>query len=247
MPDQTLASRGNKDFNWNGFNSDWYKDHNYYKLREDDRQILEIVRDHFAAETRRGLRGIDVGSGSNLYPAMAMLPFCDSITMYEYAASNRDWLTGQKTEPDTTWQPFWQVLAAAEPYGLVGDAWGDHLDRLDIVPGDVLQLDLDHRYDMATMFFVAESISPDVAEFDEAVERFTKTLRSGGRFAAGFIKESVGYRVDETWYPAVSVDRNQVAQRFHDLDVTVEIHEIDLINPFREGYGGMIVAVGTID
>lgn len=247
MSDQTLASRGNKDFNWNGFNSDWYKDHNYYKLREDDRQILEIVREHFSVEQRRGLRGIDVGSGSNLYPAMSMLPFCDSITMYEYASTNRDWLNGQKTDPDSTWQPFWQELCHAEQYRRIGDGWTGRLDRLHVVAGDVLELAPEERYDMGTMFFVAESISSDVAEFDEAVKRFCRVFRSQGRFAAGFIKESEGYRVDETWYPAVSVDGNQVAQRFQELGVRVDIHEIDLINPFREGYGGMIVATGTID
>lgn len=245
--EQDLANLGNKDYNWDRFNSDWYKEHNYYKLREDDRQILEIVRDHFGAESRRNLRGIDVGSGSNLYPAMAMLPFCDHITMYEYAATNREWIEGQKRHRDQTWDPFWEILAQRPEYRELGADWGRHLDRLDVVEGDVLQLEPSRDYDFATMFFVAESISEEFSEFEAAVGRFVKTLTSGGRFAAGFIKESMGYRVDDRWFPAVSVVEDQVSQQFERLGATVNIGTIDLINPFREGYGGMIVATGVID
>ena len=245
--EQDLASLGNKDYNWDRFNSDWYKEHNYYKLREDDRQILEILREHFGAESRRNLRGIDVGSGANLYPAMAMLPFCDRITMYEYAATNREWLEGQKHERDQTWDAFWEVLSRHPEYERVGTEWDRHLDRLEVVGGDVLKLAPAEGYDLATMFFVAESISEEFSEFATALRLFVQALKPGGRFAAGFIKESVGYRVDDRKYPAVSIVKEQVAQQFELCGVRVDIREIDLINPFREGYGGMIVATGVVD
>src|SRR3954469_16072732 len=85
-----VSSRGqNVDFDWNGFDTAAYHAHNYLSLRDDDRQIIEQVGDHFAATLgdRRGLRGIDVGTGPNLYPALTMLPFCAEVTLFEHATT----------------------------------------------------------------------------------------------------------------------------------------------------------------
>jgi hypothetical protein len=38
----------NDSFPWDDFDSSYYYDHNYKVLRDDDRQIVEVVRDFFA-------------------------------------------------------------------------------------------------------------------------------------------------------------------------------------------------------
>ncbi|GAA4918057.1 NNMT/PNMT/TEMT family protein [Stackebrandtia albiflava] len=248
MPEHELTEAvRNRDYDWDGFNSQWYKQHNYDELRKDDQQILEIVRDHFAAESGRGLRGIDVGAGANLYPALAMLPYCDRVVLYERSAANRRWLTGQLTAPDESWRLFWDVLAERSPYGELDGVRALLPRRLSVVPGDVLTVTEVAEYDMATMFFVAESISTELREFSTAVERFLGLIKPGGRFAAAFMKESAGYRVDETLYPAVAISETDVRQQFPADQVTVDIHPIELVDPFRKGYGGMIVATGTVN
>ena len=74
----------NADYPWDEFDPEDYFAHNYASLRDDDREILEIVRSYFADQLgdlpMHSLRGIDVGTGANLYPALAMLPFCEEIT-----------------------------------------------------------------------------------------------------------------------------------------------------------------------
>src|SRR6184192_2383524 len=86
-------ARGNRDYPWDDFSPEEYFKYNYADMRDDDRQIVELVSDFFAkafsnASLPSGARGIDVGTGSNLYPALTMLPFCESLTLYEYSASN---------------------------------------------------------------------------------------------------------------------------------------------------------------
>src|SRR5882757_5941781 len=86
----------NADIEWDDFDADAYYAHNYLSVRDDDRQIIRSVRDHFACEydegrLRHGALGIDVGTGPNLYPALTMLPFCANVTLFERAQPNIDW------------------------------------------------------------------------------------------------------------------------------------------------------------
>lgn len=237
--------KANSDFDWDQFNPQWYKGQNYDSLRTDDCQILEIVRDHFAKiEKRPGMRGIDVGPGSNLYPALAMLPFCESILLYEYSESNVEWLAEQVKRYDPSWDQFWEVLCKERAYHEV-----DPNHRLPevskVVQGSIFDLPGDASWDLATMFFVAESLTSVEAEFFDAVRRFTDSVAPGGAFAIAFMRESLGYTVDGTRFPAVAINSSHVAQCFQNAPVDVAIREVELLEPFREGYGGMIVVTGT--
>lgn len=63
---------------WHEFDSVRYFSHNYSRPREDDVRIVELVRDFFATVALpAGARGLDVGTGTNLYPALALLPLCE--------------------------------------------------------------------------------------------------------------------------------------------------------------------------
>ena len=107
---------GNGDVDWDQFDSAAYFDHNYRRLRPDDRQIINLVADFFQEDRRRSPRSwrhkaIDVGAGANLYPALTMLPFAAEITLYERAASNCEWLRHQQREPHESWWEFWSQMA----------------------------------------------------------------------------------------------------------------------------------------
>jgi hypothetical protein len=72
---------GNEQFPWDRFDSKWYLNHNYGTLRDDDRQILRLLGEFFSKVGRGRLsHGVDVGTGANLYPLLAMLPLCDRVT-----------------------------------------------------------------------------------------------------------------------------------------------------------------------
>src|SRR4051794_16145817 len=116
-PSTSEQSHGsNSEYPWDDFDSRFYYDHNYRELRQDDQKIIESVRDFLSGlrrddKIRDGLRGLDVGSGANLYPTFTMLPLCESITMWEYAASNVEWLQRQIPRFSQSWDTFWDLLA----------------------------------------------------------------------------------------------------------------------------------------
>ncbi len=245
MP-KTDNSRRNADFPWGIFPSDAYHDQNYQHLRDDDREILARVGDFFQrAGIIRG-RGIDVGTGTNLSPALAMLPFCRHISMWEISAANIDWLKKNTPSYPPNWEQFWSVLQAYEPYRRIRDPRGALHAKVGLVAGDVFRLPQRH-WDIGTMFFVACSLSPDMGEFTRAVHTFIRSLKPNAPFAATFMEESEGYEYAGIRYPAVKVSKADVEQVLGSLTYGVEVVKIDTASPLRAGYEGMLLAVGRRD
>lgn len=245
----------NADVSWDSFDPAAYIDHNYRYLRSDDEEIVQIVRDHFGDHFRRepvrpgrAVTGIDVGAGANLYPALAMLPWCDRITLYERSAANVGYLRGQLGRYDEHWDPFWQVLRKESAYAELSEDPRERFGRtVDVVEGDLFDLDRQPgRWSMGTMFFVAESMSTSHQEFETAMERFMLALEPGAPFATAFMEGSQGYSVGEHDFPACSVSEAEVRKSLSSfVDGTVDIRPIGMPGgALRPGYEGMIVACG---
>ncbi|GAA5195317.1 SCO2525 family SAM-dependent methyltransferase [Rugosimonospora acidiphila] len=229
---------------WDDFDSAWYLAHNYKTLRFDDREIIERMAT-FLASSGPGLSGIDVGSGTNLYPSLAMLPSCRSIAMVERARSNVGWLREEIRGYAPTWDPFWGALinAQADRYKPI-EARRLLAERAGVQQGSIFSLPRG-RWDIGTMFFVAESITARPDEFERATQSFVRSLRQGAPFAAAFMRHSTGYRVNGLKFPAVSVGEAQVDECLAPVayDVTVTMIPSGK-NPLRDGYDGMILATG---
>ncbi|MEV4317144.1 SCO2525 family SAM-dependent methyltransferase [Actinocrispum sp. NPDC049592] len=246
----------NDDIDWDGFDPATYYAQNYRSLRDDDRHILECVRDHFAdaAEKGRlpsGAVGIDIGTGPNLYPALTMLPFCANVTLYERAQSNIDWLSKQQKAVwptwDDGWDKFWQVLLDREPYQRIAEPWRVLADRATIVRGSVFDLPTEPRYDIGTMFFVAESITNDEGEFRSAIDHLLRVLKPGAPFAIACMEHSAGYKVGTHQFPAIDIDALNVADCLAYRVVSKPIAHIGHgNNPIRDGYTGMLIALGRV-
>jgi hypothetical protein len=240
----------NSEFPWDDFDSRFYYDHNYSQLRQDDRKIVESVRDflsklHGDGEIGDGLRGLDVGSGANLYPTFTMLPLCRSITMWEYAASNVEWLKRQIPRFDPSWDTFWNLLADDPLYDAVEDPRRALAERSTVVQDSIFNLPTE-EWDIGTMFFVAESFTTEISEFQAATRRFLGALRPGAPFAAAFMENSTGYDVGDHRFPAVAVSADDVKEslRGHTSEDTL-VQRIELDDkPLRDGYSGMILATG---
>ena len=251
--------RHNSDVDWNSFRPAVYWENNYRLLRNDDQSIIEMVGDFFSRHFRNAprmnlLRGLDVGSGGNLYPALGMLPWSGTITLTDVSAANIDWLSAAAAGVGTTdsrghwvWQPFWAEYARYVGYQQLPDPRGLLAVRHEIRQQSVLQLE-PATWDLGTMFFVAESMTSYQDEFAEAVAGFLRALVPGAPFAAGFMDGSVGYVVADRSFPAVrSVDVPAVREllsRFS-ADATVSRVDIPVDDPAQAGYQGMIVATGT--
>lgn len=255
-PVRTPVRRLNSEAPWDAFDPAAYVDHNYGSLRSDDAKILEIVREHFAAHFKdaadgagSGLRGIDVGAGANLYPALSMLPWCGEITLFETSAANVAYLNGQRGSYDSHWDQFWAALCRQDVYAeRVADPRSAFRRAVSVERGNLFDLqNRPGRWQIGTMFFVAESMSTSDEEFFLAVERFMHALAPGAPFAAAFMEGSQGYRVGEHFFPACSVSETEVRKSLSPHAEREEVAITSIGMPggaLREGYEGMIVACG---
>jgi len=98
MADAATDVQRNADANWNRFSSDDYWRRNYHELQAEDQEIIRLVSRFFIrafAGRPPARRSVDVGSGTNLYPALLMLPWAEQILLTDFSASNVDWLRRQ--------------------------------------------------------------------------------------------------------------------------------------------------------
>jgi hypothetical protein len=241
---------------WNRFSSNDYWRRNYRIPHPEDQEIISRVSHFLAAafaDRAPAQRAIDVGSGTNLYPALLMLPWTERILLTDYSESNVSWLQDQlagDTEP-WSWLPFWYEMQEAKGYSYV-DKPRTRLHQACVSePGysgverfSIFKLP-EARWDLGTMFFVAESITRNLTEFHDAVKHFVRALKPGAPFAAAFMAGSAGYEVAGTDFPAVPITRDDVRQHLIELGVrepTVAL--LDTKPKVRDGYDGMIVATG---
>jgi hypothetical protein len=171
--------------------------------------------------------------------------------LYEYAASNLEWLDRQVTTGwpswGQVWNRFWSVLHTGRHYSGLGEHPRRALARrVEVMAGSVFSLDpAVNQWDMGTMFFVAESITAERGEFVAAVRGFLRVLRPGAPFAIAFMENSIGYRVAGIDFPAVSVRPADVVGCLLGQAIGVVTRRIPVHGKgFRPGYSGMIVACG---
>jgi hypothetical protein len=234
----------NSDVNWDAFDPVSYRDHNYLTLRDDDRQIMVIIRDFFAAADVCAGRGLDVGAGPNLYPSLAMLPFCRRLDLLEFSAPNVAWLQRQVRRYDASWDDFWAVYRESPAYARIDDPRAVFAEIASVQKANIFELPR-REWDLGTMFFVACSLSTEPEEFRQAVACFVQALKPNAPFAAAFMEESEGYAVHDTWFPAVGVHEKEVTETLAEVAYDIKVESIEITGPkLREGYSGMIVACG---
>lgn len=236
---------GNDDFAWDEFNSSAYYEHNYATLQGEDERILEAVGRFFsAADIPPGAHGIDVGSGANLYPAFSMLPFCQDIVLWEWSAANVRWLKEETQSYSAEWDPFWSVVAHYPAYAAVADPREMLARRSRPQQGSIFDLPK-ARWDVGTMFFVAESLTAELPEFERATRCFVDALKPGAPFAAAFMAGSQGYPVDGVDFPAVDIGLEDVRKCLDGSTSDLTVVQVERHGaPLRDGYSGMILAHG---
>ncbi|WP_329572422.1 SCO2525 family SAM-dependent methyltransferase [Kitasatospora sp. NBC_01266] len=243
----------NSEAPWDSFNALEYLNENYLRLQQEDRLILTAVRDHFGAHFQRhgggGLRGLDVGAGTNLYPSLAMLPWCSRITLFERAPGNVAWLRGEVAGYGRNWDAFWRLLAEHPAYQGIDDPRALLSGAAEVVQGDLFAQLPERGADVGTMFFVAESLSTEREEFVKAVNVFVRALRPGAPFAVAFMENSDGSDVGELHFPACRIVTNDVVDclRGHAAD-GLQVNRIEIPGELklRDGPTCMLLALGQI-
>lgn len=238
---------GNADYPWDLFDSEAYLQHNYSTVHDLDRAIIARLAEFFAAQAagRRRWHGVDVGSGTNLYPALAMLPLTETITLWEHSLSNVRWLEHGLRPYGQVWDPFWDALAgSAELYQKLRRPRSLLPVRAKVEKASIFDLP-EAEWDIGTMFFVAESITGVRAEFEQATATFVRSLKPGAPFVAAFVRNSSGYTVGTRRFPAVAITEDDLSRLLRRLAAEVEIHQIGSAQRFREGYDGMLLVTGV--
>jgi hypothetical protein len=253
------AAARNKDAEWNAFDSEAYF-HHYYGEPHPDDDALTALTARALREAQwpnsRGLDVIDVGTGPSLIPLLAALPVATRLTAWEYSQSNLSWLaneiTGTALRPQ--WQHFWNVVRAAHSEAdtsmmnrmLPHDPLPLLIQRVRLLRGSIFDLPR-QKFDAATMFFCAESITSSRAEFKSALSAFTGTVRPDGLIAAAFLAGSSGYEVSGRRFPAVTLDIADLAADIGPRVNSLHITPIGLsTSEIRSGYTGAIFVTGRI-
>jgi hypothetical protein len=254
MPDREPEVR-NEAAPWAAFDADVYAKINYETLMPEDEEIIRFAA-RFLVQAYRdrplASNAVDVGSGPNLYPALLMLPCAEHITFTEFAdaASNIEWLKANlpdAPEREWAWQPFWDLMARLPEYENIRDPRRRLAGSYDIVEMSVFDLP-SATWDLGSMFFVADGISSNQAEFELAVSRFVAALTPGSPFVMAFMEGSTGYEVSGVRFPSVVVRQDELTRLLARLPVagTRILRTDKSIRPLRPGYDAMLLVTGHV-
>jgi hypothetical protein len=235
---------------WSNFDADEYWKINYASVLPEDAEIIQCASKFLieaCGDPARLSQAVDVGAGTNLYPALLMLPWAEHIVFTEYASPNIDWLSQDLADApgEWRWQPFWDLVAGLPSYRTI-----EHPRRMLAARHEVRTLsifDLPRRtWDLGSMFFVADGITTVQAEFEAAVRAFLDALRPGSPFLMAFMEGSAGYDVSGERYPSVKISQRSLDALLAELPVTGTsvLRTDNSVRRLRPGYDAMLLVTG---
>jgi hypothetical protein len=241
---------GNADYRWAQFDSEAYFQHYYGDPHPDDdlviRHAVEAMKQAPPAEAALDI--VDVGTGPNLIPLFCALPRARRLTAWEFAESNIAWLKAEIGRDDmrSQWRHYWRVTREAYRPDL--ELPEDPMPTLravsEIRQGSVFALP-ERRWDAATMFFCAESITERQDEFDAACAAFARCVKPGGALIAAFLVRSAGYTVADRRFPCLRLDPDSIERAFARHADTLRSELIGITErEIRSGYSGFIFLTG---
>ena len=242
---------GNADYPWAAFDSEAYFQHYYGEPHPDDDRVIRCAVEAIkrAPPHDAALDIVDVGTGPNLIPFFCGLPRAARLTAWEYAESNVAWLKAELEREDMRpqWRHFWAVTR--EAYGPDYDLPADPIPLLrskaNIAQGSVFELPR-RRWDAATMFFCAESITERQDEFEAACAAFAACVKTGGALIAAFLVRSGGYVVADRPFPVLNLSEDSIERVFSKHAGDVRTERIGIVErEIRSGYSGFVFLTGT--
>ena len=242
---------GNADYDWTLFDSEAYFQHYYGEPHPDDDRVIgcAVQAVKRAAPAGVPLDIVDVGTGPNLIPLFCTLPRAKRLTAWEYAQSNVAWLEAEigSTTLRPQWSHFWRVTR--EAYGpewqLPQDPLPELRAKVTVKQGSIFDLP-ERRFDAATMFFCAESITAKFEEFEAACVSYARAVKPGGTLIAAFLVRSKGYIVADKPFPVLDVSEQSIQRVFAPYIVEPRTERIGIVErEIRSGYSGFVLLTGT--
>ncbi|GAA4707620.1 class I SAM-dependent methyltransferase [Phytohabitans rumicis] len=234
--------RRNADVDWDAWPVADYLAENYRVLHRADEAVIDH---HSAVYARLGPdtvdRSVEFGAGPNLYPLALAAAASRLVHAVERSAAGVAYLRGQlRAGPDSSWDPFYARCRLRNP--ALPPALADALSRVRVTRADAATLPAG-RYGLASMNFVAESVTEDRAEFGALCRAFIHCVRPGGQLVAAFMENMGRYSINggRSW-PGVPVDSDAVAEVFAPHVTGLAVRRIDADPALPDwGYTGMIL------
>ena len=231
-------TRRNADADWHHWPVDTYLAENYRQLHPCDDAVIAHHSAFYRRIARSSIqRSVEIGAGPNLYPLLLAAAACRRIDALDPSRANLAYLQHQMSRgPDDSWQPLYdrcRELNADLPPTMT-EALRGVTARLggfdDLEPGS---------YDLASMNFVAESISEDLAEVATFCRAFARSVRPGGHLVASFMERQSRYQLgDGSQWPGCPIDTKNVRQMFGAEVDQLQISRIDADLTLPDYYGG---------
>lgn len=208
------------DVDWDQFDPDAYIGHNYEKavLPEDQEVIRQIITriDALGIQPRSMQRVLNVGHGAVFTVdsiAQHLLSEAGTYDLVECGKQNlvriQETIANGLAGSKGIWEKFEQFAAAQSPALTDGLLRVWRLSR--VVPGSIYALSHE-MYDAGFALYCPESITDDIAEFEEAVHAFVGSIKKDGLAVLAFVRGSEGYATAGRPFPAVSVECNDVCR-----------------------------------
>jgi hypothetical protein len=235
----------NRDVDWDRWPVADYLAENYRHVHPSDAAAIA----HHSAYYRQLDPGsvavsVEFGAGPNLYPLMLAAAVSRLVHAVDQSAANIAYLNRQLLQrPDPSWQPFYVECRTHQP--ALPAELAEALSRTRLTQADVLTLP-PGRYGLASMTFVAESVTEDWAEFVRFCQAFIATVHPGGHLLAAFMENMGRYRLgDGSAWPGLPVDASVIGRVFAPHTNGLTLTRIDQDPTLPEyGYTGMVFLTG---
>ncbi len=237
----------NADLDWDRWPVPTYLAENYRELHASDDAVL-VHHSSFYRDLAPGslARSVEIGTGPNLYPLFLASGVSRHIDAVDGSAAGLGYLRQQLRcreegrSPDPIWEPYWRRCRELDP-ALPATA-ADALARVRPVLGDAFAL-AGADYDLASMHFVAESVTEDPDEFRRFCGAFVAAVRPGGHLVAAFMENMGRYELgDGSRWPGIPVDAAAVSEVFGPLTDDLRVSRIDADPDLPDyGYTGMVL------
>ena len=215
----------NADVRWDDFDTSGYVADNYESLHDLDRQIITELSPHYAALPPAALAtALDVGTGPNLYPLMLAAAASRRLESVEPSAANRAYLDRLcRRGPDACWLEFWRLCRELNP--ALPDDLGQVLRGVAVRRGDAFTLPR-ARYELVSMFFVAESVTGVRQEFEEICRRFAAAAAPGGHLVAAFMAGMPSYELGGEVLPSYPIDEDALTGALRGLAEGLDVRRL---------------------
>jgi len=225
---------------WDHLRPQTYFEDNYAEPHEADLHLARELRLAWqeigvvAMVQQKDLEVIEIGTGANLYPVLAALPYASRLHITDVSQPVLDYLREQASGGlDRRWMKFGSTSI------------GYKAARLLMTYAEVQRLAIDDLavadWDVVSMHFVAESITSSKGVFAHAMGRIYDGLAPGGHLLASFMLGSSGWTVAGAGFPAVPLSLRDVQEAA--IEAGFELKGLTPITggetPVREGYDGM--------